>query len=159
VILFEDFTIPAIWESDARKLMNTTEDQAISRLISTNAFATVARKQSLVPDDPYLVVKCTLTEYRMVSHGVRYLVGGLAGTSFFIFRAQVYDGKSGELLFQRKMSSETNGGTFTRRADLGLPKFMGNMLADYLALRARKDKGVNVLPLEPLTQTGTGKPR
>lgn len=160
VILFEDFTIPDKWEKDARKMVNATEDRAISRLVSTNAFATVARKQSLVPDNPYLVVKCALTEYRMVSGSARFFAGVAAGSSYFIYQAQVYDGKSGELLFQREVSTEDNpfAGTFSS-SDQRLPTFLGNVLADYLALRARKDKGVDVLPLEPLTQPGTGKPK
>jgi hypothetical protein len=32
------------------------------------------------------------------------------------------------------------------------------VLGDYLALRARKDKGVNVLPLESVAQTGPNAP-
>ena len=42
--------------------------------------------------------------------------------------------------------------------DKNLPTFLGNVLADYLALRARKDKGVAVLPLENVAQTAAGTP-
>jgi hypothetical protein len=158
VILFEDFSVPSQWESDARKLVNETEDQAISRLISTTAFATVAKKQSLAPDEPYLVVKCSLVDYRIVRTSTRFLVGAFAGTSYITYRVQVYDGKSSELLFEREISTENNAfaAAFSFN-DRNLSSFLGNVLGDYLALRARKDKGVDVLPLEPLTQTGTGK--
>lgn len=151
VILFEGFTIPAEWESDARKLVTATEDRAISRLISTNAFATVARRQNILPEEPYLVVKCTLLNYRMVSSKVRFFAGAAAGTSYITYRAQVYDGKSGELLFQREVSTENNAfAAAWSFNDKNLPTFLGNVLGDYLALRARKDKGVDVLPIEPL---------
>jgi hypothetical protein len=78
-----------------------------------------------------------------------------AGTSYITYRAQVYDGKSGALLFQREISTENNpiaaAWSFN---DKNLPTFLGNLLADYLALRARKDKDVNVLPLENVAKTG-----
>jgi hypothetical protein len=158
VILFEDFTVPSEWESDARKLVNATEDQAIGRLISTTAFATVAKKQSLVPDEPYMVVKCTLVDYRIVRVVARFFGGPMAGRSYLTYRVQVYDGKSGERLFEREITTENSAfaAAFSFN-DRNLSSFLGNVLGDYLALRARKDKGVDVLPLEPLTQTGAGK--
>src|ERR1019366_3212861 len=51
-ILFEDFTVPAQWEAKARNLVTATEDRAIDRLFSTHAFATIAKKQALLPEDP-----------------------------------------------------------------------------------------------------------
>lgn len=159
VVLFDDFTIPAKWEPDARKLTNTTLDQAISRLINTGAFTTVARRQGIQPDVPYLVVKCALTEYRIVSQSARFFAGIAAGTSYVIYQVQVFDGKSGTLLFAREVSTENNvfSGTFGRNGDAGLPRFLGNVLADYVGLRARTDKGIDVLPLEPLAPSGAGK--
>ena len=148
-ILFEDFIVPPEWEAKARKLVNATEDQAISRLSSTHAFTTIAKKQDPLPEDPSLVVKCTLLNYRMVTKKTRFFAGAFAGTSYITYRAQVYDGKSGALLFQREVSTENNAfAAAWSFNDKNLPTFLGNVLADYLALRARKDKGVNVLPLE-----------
>lgn len=148
-ILFEDFTVPAEWEAKARNLVTATEDRAISRLSSTHAFTTIAKKQDPLPEDPYLVVKCTLLNYRMVSKKARFFGGAIAGTSYITYRAQVYDGQSGALLFQREVSTENNAfAAAWSFNDKNLPTFLGNVLADYLALRARKDKGVNVLPLE-----------
>ena len=154
VILFEDFTIPAQWEKDARPLVTNIETRAISRLLSTSAFTTVANKQSQSPEDPYLVVKCALLNYRIVSTAARIWGGVIAGSSYITFRAQVYDGKSGVLLFQRDITTENSAwaATFTFN-DVKLPNFLGNVLGDYLALRARKDKGVDVLPLELATPT------
>ncbi len=158
-ILFEDFTVPAEWEAQARKLVTATEDQAISRLSSTHAFTTIAKKQDPLPEDPYLVVKCTLLNYRMVTKKTRFFAGAFAGTSYITYRAQVYDGKSGALLFQREVSTENNAfAAAWSFNDKNLPTFLGNVLADYLALRARKDKGVNVLPLENVAQTGANAP-
>jgi hypothetical protein len=153
-ILFEDFIVPAEWEAKARKLVTATEDQAIDRLSSTQAFAKIARKQDPLPEDPYFVVKCTLLNYRMVGGKTRFFAGAAAGTSYITYQAQVYDGKSGALLFQREVSTENNAfAAAWSFNDKNLPTFLGNVLADYLALRARTDKGVNVLPLENVSQT------
>lgn len=152
-ILFEDFTIPAEWEQKARSLVTATQDQAISRLSSTQAFSRIAKKQDPVPGDPYLLVKCTLLNYRMVSKKARFFAGAAMGTSYITYKAQVYDGKTGALLFQREISTENNAfaAAFSFN-DKKLPAFLGNVLGDYLALRARHDKGVNVLPFENVAQ-------
>src|SRR5579864_10990 len=107
-ILFEDFTVPAEWEEKARSLVTATQKQAISRLWNTQAFNRVAKKQDPVPHDPYLLVKCTLLNYRMVSKKARIFAGPAMGTSYITYKAQVYDGKSGALLFQREISTENN---------------------------------------------------
>jgi hypothetical protein len=154
VILFEDFVVPAEWEAKARALVNSTEDRAIGRLVSTHAFATVGRKQASLPEDPYLLVKCKLLDYRRVSRTSRILVGVAAGRSYISYHVEVYDGKSNTLAFQREVSTENSvfSGTFSN-SDNELSTFLGNVLADYLALRARKDKGVSVLPIENDAQT------
>lgn len=157
-ILFEDFIVPAEWEAKARKLVNATADRAISRLDSTHAFATVGKKQTQLPEDPYLVVKCTLLYYRQVSRGARIMVGIAAGRSSISYHVEVLDGKTNTVAFQRDVSTENSvfSGTFSN-TDNELPQFLGNVLADYLALRARKDKGVSALPLENDAQTITSK--
>lgn len=157
-ILFEDFVVPAEWEAKARKLVTATEDTAIGRLTSTNAFTTVAKKQSPLPEDPYLVVKCNLLNYRMVGGKTRFFAGAIAGTSYITYRVHVYDGKSDVLQFQREISTENNAfaAAFSFN-DRHLPAFLGNVLGDYLALRARKDKGVNVLPLDNVPPAATDK--
>jgi len=155
-ILFEDFTVPAEWEQKARSLVTATQDQAISRLSSTQAFNKIAKKQDPVPGDPYLDVKCTLLNYRMVSKKARFFAGAAMGTSYITYKVQVYDGKSGALMFQREISTENNAvAAAWSFNDKNLPTFLGNVLGDYLALRARQDKGVNVLPLENVAQAGT----
>ena len=158
-ILFENCTVPPEWEAKARKLVTATQDKAIIRLSSTRAFSTIARKQSPLPEDPYIVVKWTLLNYRMVGGKTRFFAGAAAGTSYITYRVRVHDGKSDTLLFQREISTENNpiaaAWSFN---DKNLPTFLGNVLADYLALRARKDKGVAVLPLENVAQTAAGTP-
>ncbi len=158
-ILFEDFTIPLEWEAKARNLATATEDRAISRLSSTHAFTSIGKKQNTLPEEPYLLVKCTLSNYRMVGKATRFFAGWHSGTSHFTYQVQVFDGKNGALLFQREISSENTaiaaGWTFN---DENLPAYLGNVLADYLALRARKDKGVNVIPLKNEAQTGSSAP-
>ncbi len=158
-VLFEDFAVPLEWEAKARKMVTITEDRAISRLSSTHAFTTIGRKQGPLPGDPYLLVKCTLLDFRMVGKTTRFFTGGHSGTSHITYQVQVYDGKSVALLFQREITSENTaiaeGWTFN---DENLPAYMGNVLADYLALRARKDKGVNALPTEIAVPSGPVAP-
>jgi hypothetical protein len=149
VVLLDKFTIPAEWEKDARKLATATEDRAIARLTETGAFTKVARKEGDAPGDPALVVNCKLLNYRMVSGKTRFFAGALAGTSYITYQVKVTDAKSGELLFQREVSTENNAfAAAWSFNDKNLPVFLGNVLGDYLALRARKDKGVSVLPIE-----------
>jgi hypothetical protein len=156
---FDDFTIPAEWESDARRYVDATIDQAISRLSGTHAFTTVGRKQKALPDDPCLVVKATLLNYRMVRTAARFWGGAFAGTSYITYRVQVYDGKTGVLLFQREISTENNAfAAAWSFNDKNLPWFLGNVFGDYLALRARKDMGVTVLPLTDVAQAASGGP-
>ena len=148
-VIFDEFTIPSEWEAKARKLVNETSDQAIKRLESTHAFTTVARKSATAPEEPYFLVKCTLLNYRMVSKKGRFFGGAIAGTSYITYKVQVLDGKSGEQQFQLEVSTENNAFAASWSFnDKTLPTFLGNVLADYLALRARKDKGANVLPLD-----------
>ncbi len=129
--------------------MNETEERAIGRLLSRQGFATVARKQAQSPQQPFLLVKCTLLEYRIVSTKARILVGAIAGTSYITYKVEVADGKTGAPLFERQISTENNAfaAAFSFN-DIHLTEFLGNVLGDYLALRARNDKGVVALPLE-----------
>jgi hypothetical protein len=147
-IVFEDFVIPAEWEDKARKLVNESEDQAITRLTSRHGFTLVGKKQNPLPQEPHLDVKCTLVEYRMVGTALRVFAGAAGGTSYITYKVEVSDG-SGAPLFQRRISTENNAfAAAWSFNDKRLPAFLGNVLADYLALRARKDKGVNVVTLE-----------
>ena len=148
-ILFEEFTIPAEWEAKARPLATATLDRAILRLNMTGAFTKVARKQDPLPEEPYLLVKANLLNYRMVSTKARFFGGAIAGTSYITYKVEVLDGKSGEVKFQREISTENNAfAAAWSFNDKNLPTFLGNVFGDYLALRARTDKGVSVLPLE-----------
>jgi len=147
-ILFEEFSVPAEYERAARELANATEDRAISRLNGTGAFAKIARKETPFPQEPYLLVKCTLLNYRMVSKKARFFAGAFAGTSYITYRVQVSD-QNGAQLFQREISTENNpiaaAWSFN---DKNLPNFLGNVIGDYLSLRARKDMGASAFPLE-----------
>jgi|HubBroStandDraft_4_1064222.scaffolds.fasta_scaffold398268_1 hypothetical protein len=148
-IVFQDFVVPAEWEEKARKLVNETEERAIGRLISRQGFTTIARKQNPLPAGPFLDVKCTLLQYRMVSTTLRIFAGAAGGTSYITYKVEVMDGKSGSPLFQRVISTENNAfaAAFSFN-DIHLPEFLGNVLGDYLALRARKDKGESVVTLD-----------
>ena len=154
-ILFEEFSVPAEYEKAARGLVNATEDRAMSRLDSTRAFTKIARKETPLPQEPYLLVKCTLLNYRMVSKKARLFGGAFAGTSYITYRVQVAD-QNGNQLFQREISTENNpiaaAWSFN---DKNLPNFLGNVLGDYLSLRARKDMGATAFPLEGAEHAGS----
>jgi hypothetical protein len=100
-----------------------------------------------------------LTDYRIVGKGSRFLAGVAAGSSYIIYQVQIYDGKSNALQSQWQLATENNAfvGAFTNN-DSKLASWLGNALGDYLALRARKDKGVDVVPLEdPAAKGKSGK--
>jgi len=157
-IFFEDFVIPAEWEAKARKLANETEESATARLTSTKAFSTVGKKPSQMPDEPSLVVKTTLLNYRMVGGKTRFFAGAAAGTSYITYHVQVVDGKSGAPVFERDVSTENNAfAAAWSFNDKKLPTFLGNVLGDYVALRARKDKGVGMLPLDADVASASAK--
>lgn len=147
-VVFDSFVVPPEWESKARKLVEATLDRAVERLNSTMAFAAVGKQGSVTPGAPYFLVKCNLKDYRMVGTGLRILAGAAAGTSYITYVVKVSDGQTGTLLYQREISTENNAfaAAFSFN-DRHLPQFLGNVLADYLALRARKNSGVDVLPL------------
>jgi hypothetical protein len=157
-ILFDDFVVPAEYERDARRIVDATEIGAINRLDATHAFATVAKRQTPLPQEPYFLVKCTLLNYRIVSKKARFFGGAFAGRSYITYRVDVYD-QSQTLQFQREITTENNpiaaAWSFN---DKNLPTFLGNVLADYLALRARKDMGASALPLTDKKTTSTPQP-
>ena len=147
-VVFENVQIPTKWESDARRLADATLDAAIARLASNRAFDPVGKQGSVTPAGPYFLVKSDLKEYRMVGTTARIFAGIAAGTSYLILGVRVMDGQSGMLLYQREVSTENNAfAAAWSLNDRHIPQFVGNVLGDYLALRARKDKGVDVLPL------------
>lgn len=147
-VVFDKFMIPAEWEQKARKLADTTVDRAVERLSSTGAFYAVGKEGAVKPGDPYFLVKTNMKDYRMVSTTLRVFAGAAAGTSYLTYEVKVHDGQSGNLLYAREISTENNAfAAAWSFNDRHLPTFLGNVMADYLALRARKDKGVDVLAL------------
>ncbi len=149
-VVFESFVIPKASEAKARKATDAILDQAVARLKSTLAFAAVGKQGGVEPGDPYFLVKCTLKDYRMVGTTSRVLVGAIAGSSHVTYVVSVLDGKTGTPLYEREISTENSAwvaGFSFGATDRGIPMFLGNVLADYLGLRARKDKGVEVLAL------------
>jgi hypothetical protein len=156
-ILFEDVVVPEKWEAKARKLVDTTRDTAIDRMNSTHAFTLVGKKagQSAMPEEPYLVVKCNLVDYRIVGKGSRFLVGVAAGSSYVTFHVEIYDGKTNALYSSWQLATQNNAfvGMFTNN-DSKLFEYLGNSFGDFMSLRARKDKGADVVPME---DPGPGK--
>jgi len=157
-IVFDKFDVPAQWEKSARKVVDPLTDNSIARLKITGAFSTVSRLQEPLPQEPYLRVKCALRNYRIVSGGSRFLVGIAAGTSYMTFDVQIFD-QGNALLFERDLTTEDNvfSGTFGS-GDRGLTSYLANALADYVALRARKDMGASMLPLDDKKGSATQAP-
>jgi hypothetical protein len=158
-IVFDQFKIPQEFqgEKNAEKHVEATTSRAISRLEGTKAFSKVERAKTPVPEEPYLLVKATLLDYRIVGKKSRFFAGGLGGTSYMAYAIRILDGKSGNLLHEFDVTTENNimsgawsfGGT-----DADIPYFLGNVLADYLILRARSDKGTQILPVEKVVPDG-----
>jgi hypothetical protein len=159
VILFDEFKISPEFEKEknAGKHVGETLSRAISRLESTKAFSRVEKAKTPFPEEPYLLVKCTLLDYRIVSKSSRFWVGGLSGTSYMAYAIKVLDGKSGNLLHEVDVTTENNimsGAWSMGGTDADIPFFLGNVIADYLLLRSRTDKGASIVPLEKTVPDG-----
>jgi hypothetical protein len=146
VVLFDAIDIPEELKKKNAKYVEQTENQAITRLRATNAFTSVDRKADALPEEPYMVVKCAVLDHRIVGGGSRFAFGALAGKSHVTYQVKLLDGKSGDLLNDTKLSTANNAfaGAFLSN-DKKLVPYLGNVIADYVALRARTDKGVGVI--------------
>ena len=149
VVLFDAIDIPDNLKKDNAKYVDQTENQAITRLRATKAFTNVDRKTDAVPEEPYMLVKCVVVDHRIVGGGSRFMVGALAGKSHVTYQVKLFDGKKGDLLNDTKLSTANNAfaGAFLSN-DKKLVPYVGNIIADYVALRARTDKGVSVIPMD-----------
>ena len=149
VVLFDAIDIPDSLKKDNAKYVDQTENQALTRLRATKAFANVDRKTDAVPSEPYMLVKCVVVDHRIVGGGSRFMVGALAGKSHVTYQVKLFDGKSGDLLNDTKLSTANNAfaaGILSN--DKKLVPYVGNIIADYVALRARTDKGASVIPTD-----------
>jgi hypothetical protein len=159
IILFDEIKIPQEYQKDKNvfKHVEETLSGAISRLERTKAFSKVEKAKTPLPEEPYLLVKCSLLDYRIVSKSSRFFVGGLSGTSYMSYAMKVMDGKSGNLLHELDVTTENNimsGAWSMGASDAGIPSFLGNVIADYLILRAKNDKGTSIVPLEKIVPEG-----
>lgn len=149
VVLFDAIDIPEDLKKKNAKYVEQTGTQAITRLRATKAFANVDRKSDAVPEEPYMLVKCVVLDHHIVGGGSRFMAGALAGKSHVAYQVKLFDGKSGDLLTETKLSTANNAfaGAFLSN-DKKLVPYLGNVIADYVALRARTDKGVSVIALD-----------
>ncbi len=149
VVLFDEIDIPDNLKKDNAKYVDQTKTQAMTRLRTTQAFTKVDVKTEAVPDEPYMVVKCVVLDHHIVGGGSRFFAGALAGKSHVAYQVKLFDGKSGDLLHDTQLSTANNAfaGAFLSN-DKKLVPYLGNVIADYVALRARTDKGVSVIPLD-----------
>ena len=149
VVLFDAIDIPDELQKKNAKYVEQTENQAIARLRATKAFTTVDRKADAVPEEPYMVVKCVVLDHHIVGGGSRFAFGAMAGKSHVAYEVKLFDGKSGDLLADTKLSTANNAfaAAFLSN-DNKLVPYLGNVIADYVALRARTDKGVGVIALD-----------
>jgi len=148
IVLFDAVEIPDNLKKDNAKYVDQTGNQAMTRLRATKAFSTVGRKTDVVPEEPYLLVRCIVLDHRIVGGGSRFMVGALAGKSHVTYQIKLFDGKSGDLLNDTQLSTANNAlaaGLLSN--DKKLIPYIGNVIADYVALRARTDKGVSVIPM------------
>ena len=149
VVLFDETDIPDNLKKDNTKYVNETQYAAIARLRATKAFTKVDSKSAGAPEEPYMLVKCIVLDHRIVGGGSRYMIGAMAGKSHVTYQVKLFDGKSGGLLNDTKLSTANNAfaaGVLSN--DKKLVPYVGNVIADYVALRARTDKGVSVIPMD-----------
>ena len=148
VVLFDTIEIPDNLKKDNAKYVDQSEFFAIARLRATKAFTSVDQKTDAVPAEPYLLVKCIVVDHRIVGGGSRFALGAMAGKSHVTYQVKLLDGKSGDLLHDTKLSTANNAfaGAFLSN-DKKLVPYVGNVIGDYVALRARTDKGVSVIPM------------
>ncbi|HVO10978.1 MAG TPA: hypothetical protein VMX54_09590 [Vicinamibacteria bacterium] len=149
VVVFDEIDIPDNLKKDNAKYVDQTKTQAMTRLRSTQAFTKVDVKTDTIPDEPFLLVKCVVLDHHIVGGGSRFFAGALAGKSHVVYQVKLFDGKSGDLLHDTRLSTANNAfaGAFLSN-DKKLVPYLGNVIADYVALRARSDKGVSVIPLD-----------
>jgi hypothetical protein len=148
VVRFDAIEIPENLKKEA-KYVDQTEKQAITRLQATKAFTSVDRRTDAVPEEPYLLVKCVVLDHHIVGGGKRFMIGALAGKSHVAYQIRLFDGKSGELLNDTKLSTSNNAFAAAYASnDKKLIPYIGNTIADYVALRARADKGVSVIAMD-----------
>jgi hypothetical protein len=102
-----------------------------------------------VSEEPPLVVKCVVLDHRIVGGKSRFFAGALAGKSHIAYQVKLFDGSSGDLLHDTRLSTANNAFAAAYLSnDKKLVPYLGNVIADYVALRARTDKGVGVIPLD-----------
>ena len=149
VVLLDAIEIPDDLKKDNAKYVEQTENEAITRLRATKAFTSVDRKTDAVPGEPYMLVKCIVVDHRIVGGGTRFMAGALAGKSHVTYQVNLFDGKSGDLLSDTKLSTANNAfAGYYLGNDKKLIPYVGRVIADYVALRARTDKGVSVIPMD-----------
>jgi hypothetical protein len=147
VVVFDAIDIPDELKEKNAKYVDETVKQAITRLRATNAFASVDRKTDAAPEEPYMLVKCVVVDHRIVGGGSRFMLGAMAGKSHVTYQVKLLDGKSGDLLNDTRLSTANNAFAAAWVGnDKKLVPYIGNIIADYVALRARADKGLSVIP-------------
>jgi len=147
VVVFDAIDIPDELKEKNAKYVDETETQALNRLRATKAFTSVDKKSDTVPEEPYMLVKCSVVDHRIVGGGSRFMLGAMAGKSHVTYQVKLVDGKSGDLLSDTKLSTANNAFAAAWVGnDKKLVPYIGNIIADYVALRARADKGLNVIP-------------
>jgi uncharacterized protein DUF1566 len=150
VILFEQFDLPPEYAKDGAKDVGYTRSEAISRLTRTGAFTRVGEGDAPAAGGPYFRVKAVLVDHKIVSGTGRFFGGAMAGSSRLAYWVKLLSGADGALIDEFCLSTEGGAwsGGFTGGAtDRDLPFFLGRVLGDYLALRARKDEGLSIAPI------------
>jgi hypothetical protein len=151
-IIFDEVQIPPAFKKIEGKVttyVNDTLSNAIHRLEETKAYVKVGKANAPFPEEPYLHVKCTLLDYRIVSSSSRFWLGVAAGGSYMTYVLKIYDGKNKNLMHELEITSQASAwsGMFGGQ-DAGLPIFLGRVLADFVILRTRTDRGSGIVPLE-----------
>jgi hypothetical protein len=134
-VVFKELQTTNEIKKDYTEALGEFEASVISHLKSKNAFAYVERERGMAIPGKSLQVGINITDMRIASFGARFWGGVFAGNSFMNVELDLVDANSGRSLHTEKISSSTNawGATYSFGAsDRGLPKDMGQIVAEYL---------------------------
>jgi hypothetical protein len=141
IVLFKDFTVADEFKKDVKDEREVTQAAAMIRLKDMKGFAAVGTFAGTAPTEPALFVEAKIVDHRMVSGAGRMWGGAFAGSSRLTYEVKVIDAQSGATVGETKLTSSNSsmGAAWTGgQTDRELPGFLGKMIADFIAAKAKK---------------------
>jgi hypothetical protein len=142
-ILFKDFTSKPEFKADAGDALVQTQAAAIARLKEMKGFTAVGTYAAgtPAPTNPTLYVDALLIDHRVVGGAARMWGGAMAGSSHLAYTVTLTDAQTGKVVAtgdvttgNNAMAAAWSGGG----SDRDLAAFLGKMIADWVADKAKK---------------------